>query len=65
MITKEQAVDIISKFEFFYGQRAGRELWFNKPREVQDEDVKNFSRDCVLLLEYVLNTEDRFSEETT
>jgi len=57
MITKEQAIDIINKFDFFYGQRAGRELWFDKPREVQDADVKNFSDDCVRLLEYVMKTE--------
>lgn len=57
MITKEQAIDIINKFDFFYGQRAGRELWFNKPREVQDEDIINFSRDCKRLLEYLENTE--------
>jgi hypothetical protein len=57
MITKEQAIDIINKFDFFYGNRAGRELWFDKAREVQDADVKNFSDDCVRLLEYVMNTE--------
>jgi hypothetical protein len=57
MITKAEAIDIINKFDFFYGQRAGRELWFDKPREVQDQDVKNFSDDCIRLLEYVMNTE--------
>ena len=57
MIMKEQALDIINKFEFFYGNRAGRELWFNKSREVQDTDVKNFSDDCVRLLEYIMKTE--------
>jgi hypothetical protein len=57
MITKQEAIDIINKFDFFYGQRAGRELWFDKPREVQDMDVRNFARDCCLLLEYILNTE--------
>jgi len=57
MITKEQAIDIIAKFDFFYGQRAGRELWFDKSREVQDADVKNFSDDCVRLLEYIMKTE--------
>jgi hypothetical protein len=59
MITKEKAIDIIQKFELFQGQRAGRELWANKPRGLQDEDIKNFARDCHTLLEYVLNTEVR------
>lgn len=51
MITKEQAIDIINKFDFFYGQRAGRELWLAKPREVQEADLLNFRRDCALLRE--------------
>ena len=57
MITKEKAIDIVNKFEFFYGQRAGRELWFEKLQEVQDKDIYNFVKDCRLLLEYILNTE--------
>ena len=57
MITKEQAIDIINKFDFFYGCRGGRELWFNKTREAQDTDIRNFGNDCIKLLEYVMNTE--------
>lgn len=53
MITKERAIDILEKFDFLLGQRAGRELWNDKPRDVQDRDVKEFSRDCHLLIEYV------------
>ena len=34
MITKEQAIDILEKFDFFQGQRAGRELWSDKPKDV-------------------------------
>ena len=41
----EQAGDILDKWDFFYGQRAGREQWGEKPREVQDEDIANFCRD--------------------
>jgi hypothetical protein len=54
MITKSQAIDIVEKFEFFQGQRAGRELWLTKSREVQDEDIKNFVRDCILLKEFLI-----------
>lgn len=53
MITKEQAIDILERFDFFQGQRAGRELWNDKPKDVQDKDISDFSRDCRLLIEYV------------
>ena len=52
-ITKEQAIDILDKFDFFQGQRAGRELWNDKPFEVQEEDIKAFSRDVVELKTYI------------
>ena len=53
MITKEKAIEIVQKFDFFYGQRAGRVLWARKPDSVQNEDVENFHRDCEALLEYL------------
>lgn len=52
-ITKEQAIDILDKFDFFQGQRAGRELWAEKPFDVQEQDIANFSRDVALLKEYI------------
>jgi hypothetical protein len=52
-ITKEQAIDILDKFDFFQGQRAGRELWNGKPYEVQEEDIKAFSRDVAELKAYI------------
>ena len=53
MITKEQAIDILEKFDFFQGQRAGRELWNDKPFDVQEQDLTNFSRDVALLKEFI------------
>lgn len=53
VITKEQAIDILERFDFFEGQRAGRELWNDKPKDIQDRDIADFSRDCRLLIEYV------------
>ena len=53
MITKDQAIDILEKFNFFHGQRAGRELWNEKSFEVQEQDISNFSKDCKLLIEYI------------
>ena len=39
------ALEVLDKLSFFGGQRAGRELWNDKPREVQDEDIASFNRD--------------------
>ena len=41
-------VDILDKMDFFQGQREGRELWNDKPFEVQEQDIANFSRDISL-----------------
>lgn len=53
MVTKEQVIDILEKFDFFQGQRAGRELWNDKPFDVQEKDINNFSRDVSLIKEYI------------
>lgn len=36
MMTIDRANDILDKWEFLYGQRAGRELWADKPTAVQN-----------------------------
>ena len=54
-ITKEQAIEILDFFDFFQGQRAGRELWAEKPYEVQEEDLAYFSERISLLKEYIAN----------
>ena len=41
----EKAIEILNKLSFFCGQRAGRELWNEKPRKIQDEDIASFNRD--------------------
>lgn len=51
----EQVEDILSKWEFFYGQRAGRELWAEKPREVQDKDIADFCRDISVVRSAIVN----------
>ena len=58
MITKEQAIEIVQKFNFFQGSRAGRELWFSKQEDIQDQDVKLFSDACIELLTYLHATVD-------
>ena len=49
----EKAIEILDKLSFFGGQRAGRELWNDKPREVQDEDIANFNRDVEWLRGFI------------
>ena len=54
MIDKQQALEIIDKLDFF-NDRAGRELWNDKPKEIQDEDIRNAHEEYKQLKEYVLN----------
>lgn len=49
----QKAMEILDKLSFFGGYRAGRELWNDKPREVQDEDIKNFNRDIEYLRDFI------------
>ena len=51
-----ECLDILAKMEFF-NQRAGRELWFDKPKNIQDKDIENFNRDINTLKEYILKQE--------
>lgn len=55
-MTIDRAIEILDKWEFFYGQRAGRELWADKSTEVQDEDIANFCRDLGLVREALERT---------
>lgn len=48
-----KAFDILDKFEFFGGQRAGRELWFNKPTDIQNKDIGAFLRDLDFLKQFI------------
>ncbi len=48
-IDNAKIIDILDKFKFFYGQRAGRELWNSKSESVQNEDIDNFNRDIDIL----------------
>lgn len=56
MMTIDRAIEILDKMEFFQGQRAGRELWADKPTEVQNEDISNFCRDLGLVREALERT---------
>lgn len=49
----EKAIDILDRWEFFFGQRAGRELWGIKTKKVQDKDIEEFNRDLLTIRECV------------
>lgn len=50
-----KALDILDKMEFFQGQRAGRELWLEKPFEVQEQDIADFSQGIEFVKNLVTN----------
>lgn len=52
-IKTSEVLEILDKIEMFQGQRAGRELWADKPTEVQEEDLKNFNRDIEKIRKYI------------
>lgn len=54
----KKAIEILDKLSFFGGQRAGRELWNDKPREVQDEDIASFNRDVEWLRDFICRMND-------
>ena len=60
-----KAWDILAKLDFFGGQRAGRELWNEKPVDVQNEDIKNFSKDIAFLKDLINRHEEKNSNLTS
>jgi hypothetical protein len=64
-LNAEHVIEILDKMDFFQGQRAGRELWNDKPFEVQEQDIANFSRDISLIKEYITSQEQRIKELET
>lgn len=61
-LNAKQIIDILDKMDFFEGQRAGRELWNDKPFEVQEQDIANFSRDISLIKAYVNSQEQKIGK---
>lgn len=62
MIDFDKIIDGIEMIEFF-NQRAGRKLWMNKPKDIQDADIQKeqeillAARDALLICSYC-NKED-------
>lgn len=61
-----KALDILEKMNFFQGQRAGRELWFDKPIEIQEQDIASFSQGVAFLKTLIreLTEENEEKDET-
>ena len=49
----EKVFDILSRWDFFFGQRSGRELWADKTREMQDKDIVDFNQDMRMVQKWV------------
>lgn len=49
----EKILEILDKIQFFGGQRAGRELWNDKPRKVQEDDISSFNRDIESVRDFI------------
>lgn len=54
-VEKSEILDTLDKMQFFLGQRAGRELWNDKPEDIQEKDLENFNRDIEKIKEYLFN----------
>lgn len=48
-VKQGDALDILDKWQFLLGQRAGRDLWSDKPTEVQNQDIADFNRDIEIV----------------
>lgn len=51
----KKGLECLDKMQFFMGQRAGRELWMEKPKDVQDKDLADFNRDIDYLRKMVVS----------
>ena len=54
-----EVIDILEKMNLFQGQRAGRELWNDKPTNVQEQDIDNFNRDIRTIRDYIWDLEHK------
>ena len=62
MIDTIEALDILEMFDMFQGQRAGRELWSEKHKEIQDMDIEHFSKRVSILKEFIIKQQNEIDE---
>jgi hypothetical protein len=58
-----KALDILDKMDFFQGQRAGRELWNEKPFEVQNQDIADFSNGIDFIKKLIMTASMLLTDE--
>lgn len=61
-IKTSEVLDILDKLQFFQGQRAGRELWLDKPPVVQEQDLYNFNCDIEKIRNYIQSKNNSLQE---
>ena len=61
-MNKDKLFEILDRLQFFQGQRAGRELWADKPRKVQDADISAFNRDIETLRKAIKDAPEDYVE---
>ena len=59
-----RAMECLEKMQFFMGQRAGRELWMSKPKNVQDVDIEQYNHDIEIVTHYIQQLENHIGELT-
>ena len=59
-----RALECLEKMQFFMGQRAGRELWMSKPKNVQDVDIEQYNHDIETVIHYIQQLENQIGELT-
>ena len=58
----DRALDCLEKMQFFMGQRAGRELWMSKPKNVQDVDIEQYNHDIETVTHYIQHLENQIGK---
>ena len=53
----DNIMEILDKLQFFGGQRAGRELWADKPTDVQDADLESYNENIEAIRDYIQQLE--------
>ena len=53
----DNIMEILDMLQFFGGQRAARELWADKPKDVQNADIESFNTNIETIREYIQQLE--------
>ena len=55
----KKGLECLDKMQFFMGQRAGRELWMEKPHDVQEKDIESYNRDIETVRNFIQQLETK------